>query len=42
MEGESVGRDNWNWDGGSFVEWCGNLVQWKLPGMYEGDPCEDS
>jgi len=21
---------------------CGNLVQWKLPGIYEDDPNEDS
>lgn len=21
---------------------CGNLVNWKIPGVYEGDPSEDS
>jgi hypothetical protein len=21
---------------------CGNLVHWKLPSIYEGDPTEDS
>jgi hypothetical protein len=26
-------RDIWRW--------CGSLVQWKLPGSYEGDPNED-
>jgi hypothetical protein len=28
--------------GGAFGEGCGNLVQWKLPKIYEGDPSEDS
>lgn len=21
---------------GAFGGWCGNVVQWKLPGVYEG------
>ena len=29
------------WVGG-FGGWCGNLVQWKLPGISKGDPNEDS
>ena len=28
--------------GGRFWEWSAKLVQWKLPGIYEGDPNEDS
>jgi hypothetical protein len=29
--------------GGTFgVAQCGSLVHWKLPGIYEGDPSEDS
>lgn len=36
VEGENMGRDGWNWR--TFGEWCGNLVEWKLPGIYEGDP----
>lgn len=39
-EVESTGRDDWNW--GAFGGDNGNLVQWKLPGNYEGDPGEDS
>jgi hypothetical protein len=34
MEGEIAGRNIWNW--------CRNLVQWKLPRIYEYDPNEDS
>lgn len=41
VEGESTGRDDWNW-GGTFQWWGGNLVQWILPGFYEHDPSEDS
>jgi hypothetical protein len=32
---KSVGTDSWNW--GSFGGVCENLVQLKLPGIYEGD-----
>lgn len=35
-KGESVGRGSWNWR--ALTGWCGNLVQWKLLGMYESDP----
>ena len=34
------GLDNWN--GGHLGVRCGDLVQWKFPGLYEGDPNEDS
>lgn len=37
---EERGRDRWYW--GAFGGWCGNLVQWKLPRIYEVDPNEDS
>lgn len=37
---ESAKRDDWNW--GVVKECCGNLVQWKLPEIYEGDPSEYS
>jgi hypothetical protein len=40
MEGESVKRDRWNWEGTGW--WYGSLVQSKLPGIYESDPSEDS
>jgi hypothetical protein len=40
MEKESVRRDGWNLK--TFVELCGNLVKWKLPGIYAGDLSEDS
>lgn len=26
--------------GGHLGAWCGNLVRWKLPGVYEGDADE--
>lgn len=26
---------------GAFGGCCGNLVQWKIPGISEGDPDED-
>ena len=38
---ERMGREGWN-GGSTLDEWCGNLVQWKLLGIYEGDPNEDS
>lgn len=41
MEVESEGKDSWNWGGGTWG-WSGNLVQWKLLGIYDGDPPEDS
>lgn len=28
-------------DCGAFGRQCSNLVQWKLPGIYEGDSIED-
>ena len=34
----SPGRENWNL--GNMC--CGNEVQWKLSGMYKGDPNEDT
>ena len=40
MERENLERDRWNW--GPLAVHCGNLVLWKLPGIYEGDPNEDS
>lgn len=40
VEGESAGRDIWNW--GTFSGQYGNLAQCKLPGIYESDPSEDS
>ena len=36
MEGASTERENE--DLGEFGGRCGNLVQWKLHGMYEVDP----
>jgi len=41
MEGESIGRDNWNWKPhqGKYKL---NLVQWDLPEIYEGYPRKDS
>lgn len=27
---------------GAFETKCGNVVQWKLPGTFEGHPSEDS
>lgn len=35
LERESVGRDHWK------MGRCGDLVQWKLPGLCEGDPNEN-
>lgn len=40
MEGENLGRDYW--DKVSLREYFGNLLQWILPGIYEGDHNEDS
>lgn len=40
LEGGTMGRDDWNW--GEFEGQCGNLLQWKLPGISESDPSEDS
>lgn len=39
MKGESMGRDGWKW--GSFGEQYGNLMQWKLSEISEGDLSED-
>jgi hypothetical protein len=39
MEGESNGRDDWNW--GAFERQCGNLVQWKLSEISEYNPTKD-
>ena len=36
VEGANTERNNWNL--GSFLELARNLVQWKLPGIYESDP----
>jgi len=36
IEKKSTRRNNWNW--GTFLGWARNLVQWKLPGIYEDDP----
>ena len=30
-------KDSWNW--GAFVSGL-EIVQWRLPGIYEGDPSE--
>lgn len=40
LEGESEGREVWNW--GAFGRLCGNLVQWKLDRIHEGNTNEDS
>lgn len=34
--GKEWERDGWNW------ETFGNLVQWKFPGMYNGNLTQDS
>ena len=36
IEGESTWRDNWNQR--HFWDEHKNLVQWKLPEIYHGDP----
>jgi hypothetical protein len=36
---ESVRRDGWNWV--ATRGQSGDLLQWKLPGIYEGDLSED-
>lgn len=36
MEGESIGKDNKNWE--AFWRPGKNLMQWKFPGIYKGDP----
>lgn len=28
--------------GEALRDWCGNLEQWKLPGIYKSDPNEDT
>lgn len=33
MQVETVGRDSWKC--GALEEWCGNLMQWKLPEIYD-------
>jgi hypothetical protein len=38
-EGESTGRDKWNW--GPFGGQCRNLVQWRPLEVSEGDSSED-
>lgn len=38
VEGECAGRDIWNW--GTFRGHYGNLVQCKVPGIYESDPSD--
>jgi hypothetical protein len=37
---ESMGRESWNWGAPGWS--CGNLLQWKPSGLYEGDPNKDS
>lgn len=37
--GDSTERDNWNWE--TFQGQCGNLVQWKQPGIYNGELSKD-
>lgn len=39
VERKSSERDGWNW--GSFGEQYGNLMQWKLSEISEGDPSDD-
>ena len=49
--GDQVG-ERFQWKEAAWVEmmqtgehlegWCENLLQWKLPGIYESDPSEDS
>jgi hypothetical protein len=34
--GKDRGRDNWNWEG-AYGGLSRKLVQWKLPGIHEGD-----
>lgn len=36
MEGENIRRDDFKWE--TLGEWCRNLAQWKLSGIYEGNP----
>lgn len=40
MEGESTWSNDWN--GRAFGKQCGNLLQWKLPGIYKSDHSKDS
>jgi hypothetical protein len=41
IEEESIGANDWIQS--LFGEGrCGILVQWKLPGIYKGDPGKDS
>jgi hypothetical protein len=41
IEGQSTGRGDWDQEGES-LEQPRNLGQWKFPGIYEGDPSQDS
>lgn len=38
-EEETMGRGDWIWK--TFAGFFVNLVQWKLPTIYEGGPTED-
>lgn len=40
IEGEDAGSDSTNW--GAFERWYGNLAQWKVPKICEGNPTADS
>lgn len=40
VERPNVGRDGWNCE--DFGKKCRNLMQWKLAGIYEDDPNENS
>jgi hypothetical protein len=40
MEGGSIEKDYWNWAWQGVQ--CGDLVQEKLPGIYEGGPSQGS
>lgn len=41
LEGEDMQRDDWNCGAARECD-VKKLVQWKVPGIYEGDPSEDS
>lgn len=42
--GEDSEREYWKrlWNSGTFEGWDRNLVLWKFPGLYDGDPSKVS
>jgi hypothetical protein len=44
VSGRHRGRQFWErqLELGAFGGWCGNLVEWKLPEIYESDPSKNS